>query len=63
MTMADAVMAPRKYEALKKDVKAARSFGWPSSPINADPEIIQRTMPKPRSTLATTYIATMRASA
>jgi hypothetical protein len=35
----------------------ARSFGYASSPIIADPETIQNTIPKPKIIRATMYIA------
>jgi hypothetical protein len=61
--IADAVIAPTKYEALKKDVRVTRSFGWPSSPIKEEPEIIQKTIPNPSSIRANIYIPTSRRSA
>jgi hypothetical protein len=32
----DASIAPKKYDVLKKDVKVAHSFGYPSSPIKEE---------------------------
>jgi hypothetical protein len=58
IAIAAAAIAPRKYEALKKDVKVARSLGCPSSPIRAEAETIHMTMPKPRAILAKIYIPT-----
>jgi hypothetical protein len=58
IVMAEAVMAPIKYEELNRDVMEARSLGYESSPIMADPAIIQKTMPNPRSIRAMMYIAT-----
>jgi hypothetical protein len=63
IAIAEAVIAPTKYEALKKEVKVARSLGWPSSPIKEEPEIMHRTIPKPRIILATMYVATSNSSA
>jgi hypothetical protein len=40
----DANIAPKKYEVLKKDVKVAPSFGYPSSPIKEEAEMIHRTL-------------------
>jgi len=57
--IADAAMEPMKYEALKKDVRAARSFGWLSSPIKDDPDMTQNTIPNPSSIRAKIYIPTL----
>lgn len=54
----DANIAPKKYELLKNEVKVARSFGYPSSPIKEDADIMQRTTPKPRVILANMYMPT-----
>src|ERR1700710_1288738 len=62
IAIAAAAIAPRKYEALKKEVKVARSLGWPSSPIRAAELMIHMTMPKPRTILAKMYIPTRRRS-
>lgn len=62
IAIAEAAIAPRKYEALKKDVKVARSLGCPSSPIRAEALTIHMTMPKPRTILAKMYIPTRRRS-
>lgn len=56
--MAAATIAPMKYELLKRDVMIGRSFGYDNSPIMADPETIQKTIPKPRNMRAMMYIAT-----
>jgi hypothetical protein len=56
--MAAAVICPMKYDELNRDVRIARSFGYPNSPIIAEPEIIQNGMPNPRNMRATMYIAT-----
>jgi hypothetical protein len=58
MTIAEAAIVPKKYEALKNDVRVARSLGWPSSPIRAEALTIHMTMPKPRTILAKMYIPT-----
>ena len=47
-----------KYEALNRDVMVARSLGYESSPIIADPAIIQKTIPNPRIIREMMYIAT-----
>jgi len=60
--MEAAMIWPIKYEELKSDVKIARSFGCPSSPIIADPEMIQMTMPTPRIIRAMIYILTVMKS-
>jgi hypothetical protein len=61
--MAAAAIAPTKYEALKKDVRVARSLGWPNSPIKADADTIHMTIPKPRVIRAKMYMPTGRRSA
>ena len=58
IAIADAAIEPKKYEALKNDVRVARSLGWPSSPIREEAETIHITMPKPRTILAKMYIPT-----
>jgi hypothetical protein len=57
--MAEAVICPIKYDELKSDVRIARSLGWPSSPIKAAPEMMQKRMPTPRSMRAMIYMATV----
>jgi len=56
----DAMMAPIKYEALNREVKVDRSFGWPSSPINAEPAMMHVTIPKPRTMRLKMYIPTLK---
>jgi hypothetical protein len=58
--IAAATIAPMKYEELNREVRTARSLGCPSSPIIADPAMIQKTMPSPRSIRAIIYIATTK---
>ena len=60
--IAAAVMEPMKYEELNRDVKVSRSFGWPSSPSNDDPEMMQKTIPKPSTIRANRYMPTARIS-
>ena len=60
--IAAAVMEPMKYEELNSDVKVSRSFGWPSSPSKDEPEMMQNTIPKPRTIRAKRYIPTMQVS-
>jgi len=60
--MAAAVIDPMKYEELKRDVKVSRSFGWPSSPSKDEPEMMQKTIPKPRTIRAKRYIPTVQVS-
>jgi hypothetical protein len=55
----DANIAPKKYEVLKKDVKVAPSFGYPSSPIKEEAEMIHRTTPKPSAIRAKIYRPTL----
>lgn len=43
--MAAARIEPMKYEALKRDVKKGRSLGYANSPINDEPEIMQKRIP------------------
>jgi hypothetical protein len=45
MEMAAATIAPMKYDALNSEVRNGRSLGYPSSPINADQEMIQKRRP------------------
>jgi hypothetical protein len=56
--MAAAVIDPMKYEELNREVRVSRSFGWPSSPIKDEPEIIQNTIPNPSTIRAKRYIPT-----
>jgi hypothetical protein len=58
IVIAEAVMAPIKYEELNRDVIMALSLGYESSPIMADAAIIHITMPNPRIIRAMMYIAT-----
>lgn len=57
--IADAMIAPIKYEALNREVKVDRSFGWPSSPIKAEPAMMHVTIPKPRTMRLKIYIPTL----
>jgi hypothetical protein len=60
--MAAAVIDPMKYEELNREVRVSRSFGWPSSPIKDEPEIIQNTIPNPSTIRAKRYIPTKKIS-
>lgn len=60
IAIADAIIAPMNQEELNRDVKTARSFGYPSSPIMAAPEIMQKRIPIPSNMRAMMYIATGR---
>jgi hypothetical protein len=62
IAIVEAAIAPKKYEALKNDVRVARSLEWPSSPIRADAETMHMTIPKPRTILAKMYIPTRQRS-
>jgi hypothetical protein len=57
--IAAAVIEPIKYEELNKDVNVARSFGCANSPIKEEPEMIQKTIPNPRTIRAKIYIPTV----
>lgn len=52
-----ATIWPIKYDELNREVRIGLSFGYPSSPIRADPATMQNGMPNPRRIRATTYIA------
>jgi hypothetical protein len=60
MAIAAATIAPIKYEALNNEVRYGRSLGYPSSPIRAEPEMIQKTIPTPSNIRAMMYMATGR---
>jgi hypothetical protein len=47
---------PTNQRALKREVMIGRSFGYASSPINDEPAMIQKGMPKPSRSRATTYM-------
>jgi hypothetical protein len=51
---------PTNQSALKREVMIGRSFGYASSPINDEPAMMQKGMPKPNNKRATTYIPAVR---
>lgn len=57
--MAAARIEPIKYEELKSEVITARSLGWLSSPIKAEPEMIANRMPTPKIMRETMYKPTL----
>lgn len=54
-----ATILPRNQEALKSEVRTARSLGYPSSPIKAEAATIANGIPSPRSQRAIMNMTTI----
>jgi len=59
VAIAAAMIDPIKYDALKSDVIKGRSFGYASSAIKEEPEMMAKRMPTPSSMRAMMYMATV----
>ena len=61
-TIPEAIKEPTNQDALNIEVIIARSLGYDNSPSIADPDTMQKTIPKPRIMRATIYMPAEKGS-